>query len=37
VETAEGRAEYIRRQRDFADRASMLRERLIDACTLTLD
>ncbi|MCX2733127.1 3-methyladenine DNA glycosylase [Saccharopolyspora sp. NFXS83] len=32
VETAEGRAEYVRRQRDFADRAAPLRARLIQAC-----
>ena len=32
VETAEGRAEYTRQQREFADRAAVLRRRLIDAC-----
>ncbi|GAB2670612.1 hypothetical protein GCM10027271_33630 [Saccharopolyspora gloriosae] len=32
VETPEGRAEYVRRQRDFADRAAPLRARLIEAC-----
>ena len=32
VETAEGRAEYTRQQREFADRAAVLRQRLIDAC-----
>jgi hypothetical protein len=32
VETPEGRAEYARAQRAFADRASGLRTRLIDAC-----
>ena len=32
VETAEGRAEYARQQREFADRAAVLRQRLIDAC-----
>jgi hypothetical protein len=31
VETAEGRTEYVRRQRDFADRAQHLRTRLIEA------
>jgi hypothetical protein len=31
VETAEGRAEYVRAQRDFADRAAVLRDRLLDA------
>jgi hypothetical protein len=30
VETAEGRADYGRRQRDFANRAAVLRRRLID-------
>ncbi len=34
VETADGRAEYTRQQRDFADRAAVLRRRLIDACRL---
>lgn len=29
IETAEGKAEYARRQRDFAERASVLRERVI--------
>jgi hypothetical protein len=32
VETPEGRAEYVRAQRDFADRAALLRSRLIDLC-----
>ena len=32
VETPEGRAEYARRQRDFADRATLLRGRLIEVC-----
>jgi hypothetical protein len=31
VETAEGRAEYVRHQRDFAERGEALRTRLIDA------
>ena len=31
VETAEGRAEYVRHQRDFAERGDVLRVRLIDA------
>ena len=31
VETVEGRAEYVAAQRDFADRAGILRIRLIDA------
>jgi hypothetical protein len=30
VETAEGRAEYVRHQRDFAARAAVLRSRLIE-------
>ncbi|MGY1620321.1 3-methyladenine DNA glycosylase [Geodermatophilus sp. SYSU D00691] len=32
VETAEGKAEYVRRQRAFAERAAGLRERLIAVC-----
>jgi hypothetical protein len=32
IETADGRAEYVRHQRDFADRAAVLRGRLIDEC-----
>src|SRR5690606_31241707 len=31
IETAEGKAEYVRRQREFADRADLLRARLIAA------
>jgi hypothetical protein len=31
VETADGRAEYTRQQRDFADVAAVLRQRLIEA------
>ncbi len=31
IETAEGRAEYVAAQRDFADRAGILRVRLLDA------
>ena len=31
IETADGRAEYARRQKEFADRASELRTRVIDA------
>jgi len=34
VETADGRAEYTRQQRNFAERAAVLRRRLIDACRL---
>jgi hypothetical protein len=36
VETAEGRAEYVRHQREFAERAAVLRGKLIDACTSVL-
>jgi hypothetical protein len=32
VETADGRAEYTRLQREFAQRASVLRQRLLDEC-----
>jgi hypothetical protein len=32
IETPEGKAEYVRRQRGFAARANTLRERLLDAC-----
>jgi hypothetical protein len=32
IETTEGKTEYVSQQRDFADRASILRRRLIDAC-----
>jgi len=32
IETQEGRAEYERGQRDFAERARPLRRRLIDLC-----
>ena len=31
VESPEGRAEYVRAQRDFADRAAVLRHRLLDS------
>jgi hypothetical protein len=37
VETPDGRAEYVRRQRGFADRAGVLRQRLIDLCAGVLD
>jgi hypothetical protein len=36
VETAEGRAEYTRCQREFASRAAALRQSLIDACAVAL-
>ena len=32
VETASGRAEYVRHQRDFAERAATLRQRLRAEC-----
>jgi hypothetical protein len=32
IETAEGKAEYVRRQRAFAERASVLRARLLRVC-----
>ena len=31
IETPEGKAEYVRRQRGFADRGAVLRERLLQA------
>ncbi len=36
IETPEGRAEYIRQQRNFATRASALRQGLIDVCSAVL-
>ncbi|PKQ18210.1 MAG: 3-methyladenine DNA glycosylase [Actinobacteria bacterium HGW-Actinobacteria-8] len=33
IETVEGKSEYARRQGEFAERASVLRDRLIEACT----
>lgn len=36
VETPEGRAQYAAAQREFADRATVLRGRLIEACTAAL-
>lgn len=36
VETPEGRAEYIRHQRDFSERAATLRQRLIALCASVL-
>src|SRR5436305_2169309 len=36
VETPEGRAEYVRQQRAFADRTAVLRGRLIDVCRSAL-
>ncbi len=34
VETPEGKAEYVRRQRDYATRSNELRRRLLDVCDL---
>ena len=31
IETAEGKAEYVRRQRDFAERGNVLRRRILEA------
>ncbi len=36
VEIPEGRAEYTHCQRDFADRATVLRQRLMDVCSVVL-
>ncbi|WP_231503138.1 3-methyladenine DNA glycosylase [Blastococcus sp. URHD0036] len=36
VETPEGRAEYARRQRALAERAAVLRQRLLDVCATLL-
>jgi hypothetical protein len=36
VETADGRAEYVHRQRGFAERAGVLRKQLIDCCERAL-
>jgi hypothetical protein len=37
IETPEGRAEYVRRQRELAARAAVLRARLIGVCQRLLD
>jgi hypothetical protein len=37
IETPDGRAEYARRQRDFADQASVLRQRLVNVCNRALN
>lgn len=37
IETAEGKAEYSARQRRFAERAAVLRERLVEVCDGLLD
>jgi hypothetical protein len=36
VETPEGRADYVRHQREFAQRAGVLRQQLIDWCRVVL-
>jgi hypothetical protein len=36
VETPDGRAEYVRRQRGFAERAAALRARLLGICETLL-
>nr|WP_051197015.1 hypothetical protein [Jonesia quinghaiensis] len=36
IETTEGKAEYVRRQRDFAARSEPLRRRLVDVCDAVL-
>ncbi|CAB4953266.1 unannotated protein [freshwater metagenome] len=37
VETPEGRAEYVRRQREFSDRGAPLRATLLEALAAALD
>nr|WP_307871019.1 3-methyladenine DNA glycosylase [Micromonospora sp. C51] len=37
IETPEGKAEYVARQREFARRAGQLRARLIEVCSTLLD
>ncbi|TCB95555.1 3-methyladenine DNA glycosylase [Micromonospora zingiberis] len=37
IETPEGKAEYVARQREFSQRSGHLRARLIDVCTALLD
>jgi hypothetical protein len=37
IETPEGKAEYVARQREFSQRAGHLRSRLIDVCTALLE
>ena len=37
IETPDGRAEYVRRQQEFAERSAGLRARLLDACRPLLD
>ena len=37
IETAQGKAEYVSRQRGFAERTAPLRQRLIDVCSSLMD
>lgn len=37
IETPEGKAEYVRRQRDYADRSNALRRRLVEAASAVTD
>lgn len=37
IETPQGKAEYVRRQREFAQRSGELRQRLLQACDAVLD
>ncbi|MGC5289755.1 3-methyladenine DNA glycosylase [Micromonospora sp. DT231] len=37
IETPEGKAEYVARQREFSQRAGHLRSRLVDVCAALLD
>ena len=37
IETPEGKAEYVRHQRAFAERGAALRERLLAACAAVVD
>jgi hypothetical protein len=37
IETADGKAEYVRRQRGFTDRAAVLRARLVEVCERLLN
>lgn len=37
IETPEGKAEYVARQREFSQRAGLLRARLIDVCVALLE
>ncbi len=37
IETPDGKAEYVRRQRDYAQRSNVLRHRLAEVCDQVLD